>query len=316
MTIYYTTNGSAPTTGSAVYSGPITVSATETVEAIAVAQGRSSSAAASAAFTINITPAAPPTFNPGAGTYDSAQVVTISTTTPGAAIYYTTDGSTPTMNSALYSSPITVSSTETLEAISVAPTTPIGQVNSSVTSYTQSAVGMAAYVLNLPLPNFSVAVSPGLLDVVAGQSSTTTVMVTPLNSFSSPVTFSCSGLPAGASCSFSPGTVTPSHSGAAASTTLTVTTSTTTALVRHGSSPLFPGSALALAVCCFGLRKRRGFQLMLFALVALGMSLCTGCSLGVWSNTQPTPQAQSSTVTVVATSGALQPSTTFTLTVQ
>ncbi len=316
VTIYYTTNGSMPTTGSAVYSGPINVSTTETVEAIAVAAGRSNSPAASASYTLNIPPAAPPSFTPGAGTYDAAQVVSISSTTPGAAIYYTTDGTTPTMNSAVYSSPIMVSSTETLEAISVAPTIPGGQINSSVTSYTQSAVGMAAYVLNLPLPNFSVSVAPGLVDVVAGQSSSTTVMVTPLNSFASPVTFSCSGLPAGASCSFAPATVTPAHSGAAVSTTLTVTTSTTTASVHHGSSPLFPGSALALAVCCFGLRKRRGFQLMMFALLAQGMSLCTGCSLGVWSGSQPLPQPQSSTVTVVATSGTLQPSTTFTLTVQ
>ncbi len=316
VTIYYTTNGSTPTTGSAVYSGPITVSTTETVEAIAVAAGRSNSPAASAAYTLNIPPAAPPTFTPGAGTYDAAQVVSISSTTPGAAIYYTTDGTTPTMNSAVYSSPIMVSSTETLEAISVAPTVPGGQINSSVTSYTQSAVGMAAYVLNLSLPNFSVSVAPGLVDVVAGQSSSTTVVVTPLNSFASPVTFSCSGLPAGTSCSFAPATVTPSHSGAAVSTTLTVTASTTAASVHRESSPLFPGTALALAVCCFGLRKRRGFQLMMFVLIALGMSLCTGCSLGVWSGSQPLPQPQSSTVTVVATSGTLQPSTTFTLTVQ
>ena len=38
---------------------------------------------------------ATPTFNPPAGTYNSAQPVTISTTTAGASIYYTTNGARP-----------------------------------------------------------------------------------------------------------------------------------------------------------------------------------------------------------------------------
>ena len=303
--IYYTTNGTTPTTGSQVYSGPITVSSTETLQAIAVASGYSTSAAGSATYTINLTQAATPTFSPGAGTSSSAQTVTIGTATPSATIYYTTNGTTPTTGSQVYSGPITVSSTETLQAIAVA------------SGYSTSAAGSAAYTINLTqaaTPTFTVAVSPASLTVTAGQSGSTTILVVPQNAFGGAVSFSCSGLPSGASCSFSPATVTTS--GTVASTTLTVTTATTTAVLHRNSSPLFPGSALAVALCWFGWKKRRGLQMMLLVLVALGLSLCTGCSLGVWSNPQATTQATASTVTVIATSGSQQPTTSFTLTVQ
>ena len=248
---------------------------------------------------------ATPTFSPGAGTYSSAQTVTIGTATPSATIYYTTNGTTPTTGSQVYSGPITVSSTETLQAIAVA------------SGYSTSAAGSAAYTINLTqvaTPTFTVAVSPASLTVTAGQSGSTTILVVPQNAFGGAVSFSCSGLPSGASCSFSPATVTTS--GTVASTTLTVTTATTTAVLHRNSSPLFPGSALAVALCWFGWKKRRGLQMMLLVLVALGLSLCTGCSLGVWSNPQATTQATASTVTVIATSGSQQPTTSFTLTVQ
>jgi hypothetical protein len=57
-TIYYTTNGTAPTTSSAKYTGAITVSATETVEAVAVESGYCNSPAASAAYIISANGAA------------------------------------------------------------------------------------------------------------------------------------------------------------------------------------------------------------------------------------------------------------------
>jgi hypothetical protein len=52
-TIYYTTNGSTPTTGSSVYSGPITLSASATVKAIATASGFNQSAVGAASYTFN-----------------------------------------------------------------------------------------------------------------------------------------------------------------------------------------------------------------------------------------------------------------------
>jgi len=136
-TIYYTTNGSTPTTSSAVYSGPITVSATETLEAIAIETGYTNSAVASAAYTI--APVLPtPTFSLAPGTYTTSQSVTISDATAGTTIYYATNGSTPTTSSSVYSGAITVSATETLEAIAVE------------TGYTSSPVATAAYTISTP----------------------------------------------------------------------------------------------------------------------------------------------------------------------
>ena len=130
-TIYYTTDGTTPTPSSAVYSGPIAVAATQTVKAIAVASGYNNSAVTPATYTIAATP---PTFSPKAGTYTSAQSVSMTDSTTGATIYYTTDGTTPTSSSTLYGGPITVAATQTVKAIAVA------------SGYSNSAVASAAYL--------------------------------------------------------------------------------------------------------------------------------------------------------------------------
>src|SRR5580700_918616 len=50
--IYYTTNGTQPTTSSPVYSSPISVAANETLNAIALASGDTTSAVGSAVYKI------------------------------------------------------------------------------------------------------------------------------------------------------------------------------------------------------------------------------------------------------------------------
>jgi len=91
------------------------------------------------------TPAATPTLSIPSGTYSSAQAVTISDATTGATIYYTTNGSTPSTSSTKYTGAITVSSSETLEAIATA------------SGYSTSAVASATYTISVPNASLSPA---------------------------------------------------------------------------------------------------------------------------------------------------------------
>jgi hypothetical protein len=131
--IRYTTDGSTPSeTGGTLYSGPITVSSTTTIKAIAYESGLADSNVVSATFTIQ-TQVANPAFNPAAGTYSSAQNVTIGTATAGASIRYTTDGSAPSETAGtLYTGPIAVSGRTTLNAIAYAS----GLADSAIVSAT------------------------------------------------------------------------------------------------------------------------------------------------------------------------------------
>ena len=132
--IHYTTNGATPTTGSTRYTVPIAVSQTATINALAVASGYTNGAVASATYTIML-PAATPVFSCKAGTYASAQTVTISDATKDAVTYYTNNGAVPTTASTVYSGAIKVSSTETIQAIAVA------------SGYSNSAVASATYTI-------------------------------------------------------------------------------------------------------------------------------------------------------------------------
>ena len=62
---------------------------------------------------------APPSFSPPAGAYSLGQQIVLNTTAPGVAIHYTTDGSQPSYYSAVYEGPLVLSSTETINAVSM-----------------------------------------------------------------------------------------------------------------------------------------------------------------------------------------------------
>jgi sugar lactone lactonase YvrE len=123
--IYYTTDGSTPTSSSLKYSVPIAVSGdgiTKTIKALAIKSGMSDSSVSTATYVIDYSTVAAPSFNPVEGTYSSDQNIVISCSTNGATIYYTTDGNAPTTSSSVYSAPIVISgygTTNTIKAFAV-----------------------------------------------------------------------------------------------------------------------------------------------------------------------------------------------------
>jgi Legume lectin domain/Chitobiase/beta-hexosaminidase C-terminal domain len=148
--IYYTIDGTTPTTSSSLYSSPVAVSAgtTTTFEALAVAPSGLQSAVTTATYQISaVAPGvtAAPMFSPAPGTYASAQSITLSDSTAGSAIYYTTDGTTPSSSSSAYSSPILVGATETIKAVAIAPGFSVSPVSSG--GYT---INPTPEVINFP----------------------------------------------------------------------------------------------------------------------------------------------------------------------
>jgi N-acetylneuraminic acid mutarotase len=301
--IYYTTNETTPTTGSSVYSSAITVSSTETIEAIAAATGYTNSAVASAAYTISPL-AATPTFSVPAGTYTTAQTVSISDTTSSAAIYYTTNGTTPSTSSTVYNGAITVSATETLEALATA------------SGYSISAVATATYTITQPVaPSFTISSITGPQTVQPGGAATYSITVTAQNgTFPNPVTLTASGLPAGATAIFSPPSVTPGSS--SASSTLTIQTANpAAALTTKDSKWPLTASALSLIGMFFlpGKRRRRWITLTILLLASLGaFTALTACGGGFGF----TSSATSYTITITGSSGSVQQTTTVPLTVE
>ncbi|HTD55287.1 MAG TPA: chitobiase/beta-hexosaminidase C-terminal domain-containing protein, partial [Silvibacterium sp.] len=129
-TIYYTTDGSMPTTSSPQYAGPITVSANESIKAIAVLSGFTNSPVASAGYIIE--PQLPtPTIGPAPGTYTST-MVTITDATPDVTIYYALDGIMPTTAFPVYKGPVLLNHPGSYDVRAIAVAN--GYINSAVAS--------------------------------------------------------------------------------------------------------------------------------------------------------------------------------------
>jgi uncharacterized repeat protein (TIGR03803 family) len=140
--LYCTIDGTTPTTSSPMCPASFTVSATETIQAIAVYTGVANSPVANAAYLIE-PPAATPIIYPDGGNFTTtAPMVSITDSTPGAKIYYSTTGGAPYT---LYTFGFTLSSSETITAYAVA------------NGYTQSLTTSATFKIDLATRLFSPA---------------------------------------------------------------------------------------------------------------------------------------------------------------
>ncbi len=129
-TVYYTLDGKEPTTSSAKYTSPITLTSTKTVKAISVKSGMTTSSIASKK--VEATKTTTPKIN-AVLTADGYNMTI--TAESGATIYYTTNGSNPTTSSTKYTGALVLTSDATVKAIALKS----GKLNSDVASSTVSA---------------------------------------------------------------------------------------------------------------------------------------------------------------------------------
>jgi N-acetylneuraminic acid mutarotase len=165
--------------------------------------------------------------------------------------------------------------------------------------------------VNVPHADFAFSLDTQSFTLLPARSAMSVVRVTGLDGFNSTITFSCSGLPTGATCSFFPSSITPAQSGVEYQSTMTVAVAASTASLHRSFSFMPLGTTLAALIFCFGWKKKRPWNLLaLLVLSTTGLGVLTGCG-GSAASQQPT----TSIVTVTASSGSISHAITFSLTV-
>jgi hypothetical protein len=235
----------------------------------------------------------------------------------------TSDGPTPTGN-VTFTSGSTTLATVALSGGSAAYTTSSFDTAGTQTitaSYSGDGNTQASSSVISQVVDAAFAQEPGgsgstTLTVKAGQTVSAPINVTGTAGFSGQITFACAGLPANASCSFSPASITVSGT-PAVPTLLSVNTAATTMSQLRLDSVAY-GLGLAGLVLLWPVR-RRGFPLfaMLICTLALGSLGLAGCSGAGGSSAPPSATAAGTyNFTVTASSGSVHSQSAYTLVVQ
>ena len=187
--------------------------------------------------------------------------------------------------------------------------------------------------LTLLFADYTLSASPSLNTIVAGATATYAVVVTPINGFSKQVELACgSGMPPGASCSFSNSTVSPN--GGPASSTLTINTTKNgfspppPASPPGGFTPYLIGIFVLILLALIELARRRhgllnserrkgpAFQISLLVGLLLLESLLAACRPAATTATGSTPGNYTITVTgTLSSNTSVTRSTTINLAV-
>ncbi len=218
---------------------------------------------------------------------------------------------------------------------SVSGTTSVSGGNTSNVYFsaglTGEAHGLFAAISNSTVagstPTFGLSSASSAMTVAAGSAATVGLSVAPVNGFSGTVSLSCTGLPAGATCNFSP----DQYGVSASAVSLGTVTIATTAASAQAKRPAIGkraalGTTLALLFpfgWMLGYRRLRAnftstpsLFSALPCIALLGMvSLLAGCSTNPTTLMTPTP-AGNANVVVSATAGAITQTTTISVTVQ
>lgn len=232
------------------------------------------------------------------------------------------------------------SSTLTVSGLSASTANPLNFTVSGTSGEQTATLSLIIF-----FADFTLSASPPLNTTPAGQSVTYTITVNPFNGFNQAVLLSCSsGLPAGASCSFSPSAVAPDGSTPITST-LTVSTTARSSRVgpRAGPRPNLPRGTIPLAVpwllSCLALatfvglaarrkgmypltwnRGRIALASLAFAAITLSSALWVSCGNDYYTNIIKPAQSSgtqvgNSTITITGTLGAGSVAVTRTTTV-
>ena len=166
--LYNTTNGNALANGSVVTETFTTLlSNTRYLKWIYTSKTNGNIALGAITLSAAAIPStAAPTFTPAPGTYYSAQSVSLASTTTGAKIYYTTDGTAPTSASTLYTAPIAVAATTTIKAIAY-----------DASDANPSAVVSAEYIIATPTITVTETTIPAMTAAVGETTDTRTITV-------------------------------------------------------------------------------------------------------------------------------------------
>ncbi len=171
--------------------------------------------------------------------------------------------------------------------------------------------------------DFTMAVAPNPLFVTAGQSVTAGLFIIPANGFNETVTLTCSGQPAGSTCTLNPTSVTLDGTNTANALVMVTTTARPAAVppavgpsgrMTRPFAPLLVLLVFAAAAFALRLPARQRRLRLGFATALVLLALAAGCG-GGGAATNGTPVGQN-TVTVTGTAGKLKVTTNFLLFVQ